>query len=91
MNIEIEKMTRITISEELEQKLSLIKSSIWNIKFDRGLESTVGYLVDQYEVFKDVSGQIKVLENKILEIIDKKIEEGVTKALKKVIQNILAF
>ena len=84
-------MTRITISEELEQKLSLIKSNIWNIKYDRGLESTVGYLVDQYEVFKDVSGQIKVLENKILEIIDNKIEEGVTKALKKVIQNILAF
>lgn len=84
-------MTRITISKELTAKLEKIKDSQWNLITDRGLETTLSFLIDEYQTRESIEKQIENLTNNLETIIGRQIEKGLKEALRLMIQNIISF
>ena len=85
-------MTRITISnEELERELNSIKAQDWNLKYSRGLEPTVAFLVKDFNQRKSIAKQIGDLGENIEGLINDRVEQGVKNTLKEWFQNLLSF
>lgn len=84
-------MPRITISEELEKKLKLTKKSNYLLKYDKGLQSTVAYLLTEYQQQKEIREQIFQLKRTIIGTMEKAAEKGTIKALKQMIHNIISL
>lgn len=85
-------MTRITISsEELEKELISIKDGNWDLRYGRGLEPTVAFLVKDFKQRRSIATQIGDLEKNIEGLIDDRVEDGVRNTLKQWFQNLLSF
>jgi len=86
------KMPRISVSKELAEELERIKYSTYAVSTrDRGLESTVTYVLDQYKSMKSVESQIRVLKRDLEGLIERKVEDGLFNAFKKWIQTVISL
>lgn len=84
-------MARITISDELENELNIVKDGSWKLKYDRGLESTVKHILNDYKIRRGVEGQIITLKRELTKSIEEHVSQGVKQALKEWILGILSF
>lgn len=74
---------RIEVDQELEKKLDNVKTKKWIS--GKGHTETIRFLLEHYEQTQSVE---KLIDQK-LSNIEKTIEQGIFKAFKRVLQNIL--
>lgn len=84
-------MTRITISKDVEDKMNDIKNKEFSLKFTRGLEPTLAFLITDYGQRKSVIDEIQKLQESLEDLIEEKVEDGVKNTLKSWFRNLLSF
>jgi len=86
-------MTRVTLDDKLVERLEAIKqaSSNWRLRGARGLDEVVAFLVEDYEQRRTVERMLEDHQKEMTNLVYTKVEDGVVRALKKWIQNVLSF
>jgi len=86
-------MTRVTLDDKLVERIEKIKheSSNWRLHGVRGLDDVIAFLVEDYEQRRSVQRLIEDLEKNLTDLVYTKVEDGVVRAMKKWISNLLSF
>jgi len=86
-------MTRVTLDDQLVKRIEKIKyeTSNWRLRGARGLDEVIAFLVEDYEQRRTIERMIEDLQKHMTDLVYTKVEDGVVKALKKWIQNVLSF
>ena len=84
-------MARITIGEELESKLRRIQDTEESLRRERGLDSTVSFVVREYDRLKSVETQLEEFRVGILESMRSEVQEGVSEAMRQILTNIMSL
>lgn len=86
-------MTRVTLEESLVKRLEAVKASShnWRLNSARGLDDVIAFLVEDYEQRRSIELQLQQHDKATRELLGTAIEEGVKKALKQWISNLLSF
>ena len=84
-------MARITIGEELESELRRIQDTEESLRKERGLDSTVSFVVREYDRLKSVETQLEEFRVGILESMRSEVQEGVSEAMRQILTNIMSL